>query len=178
LRRVRGPAVVLLCRYYRQMVMCIHEETNAATGEPVSSYARGSRRPMFRGATSKVILAHLPPRTIADLWAAHRREIGAAGLGPGFADFKAALRALRRETSCVGVGEVDPGRMGIAAPIFDANARVLGSLSIVLRGVKPSERTVTRLRAAVVAAARDIERNWGGSSARPRLPARRGRRAA
>ena len=79
-RRMREPAAVLLCRYYRQKVMCIHQETNQ-TGEPVSSYERGARRPMFRGATSKVILAHLSPRMVANLWRDHRREIGAAGMG-------------------------------------------------------------------------------------------------
>ncbi len=81
LRRVRQPATVLLCRYYREKVMCIHQETNRL-GEPISSYERGVLLPLFRGATSKAILAHLPPRTVANLWRDHRREIAAAGLGP------------------------------------------------------------------------------------------------
>jgi len=131
LRRLREPAAILLCRYYRQKVMCIHQETNRG-GEPVSSYERGTLRPMFRGATSKVILAHLPARTIVNLWRDHRREIVATGMGPGFEDFKAALRALRREPVNVSSSEVDEGRTGIAAPIFDATGRVNGSLSIVL----------------------------------------------
>lgn len=157
LTRLREPAAVLLCRYYRQKVMCIHQETNK-TGEPVSSYERGARRPMFRGATSKVILAHLPPRTIANLWRDHRREIGAAGLGDSFEDFKAALRALRREPVNVSANEVDQGRIGIAAPIFDANRRVTGSLSIVLLSPRASERAIARLRVNVASAAREIER--------------------
>jgi DNA-binding IclR family transcriptional regulator len=163
LRRVRAPAAVLLCRYYRQKVMCIHEETNRGD-DPVSSYARGARRPMFRGATSKAILACLPPRTLAELWRDHRREICVAGLGPRYDDFKAALRALRRDGACVSAGEVDPGRTGIAAPIFDANARVIGSLSIVLHAKRPNVRTVARLRTSVIAAAREIERMRDGGS--------------
>lgn len=160
LKRVREPAAVLLCRYYRGMVMCIHQETNKL-GEPVSSYERGARRPMFRGSTSKVILAHLPPRIIANLWRDHRREIAAAGLGDSFEDFKASLRALRREPTYVASGEVDPGRLGIAAPIFDANRRIAGSLSLVLLSPRVSERTIARLRANVFAAAREIERVRG-----------------
>src|ERR1700746_2222434 len=74
LRRLREPTAVLLCRYYLQRVMCIYQETNRVD-DLVSSYERGARRPMFRGATSKVILAYLPPRTIANLWRDHRREI-------------------------------------------------------------------------------------------------------
>jgi DNA-binding IclR family transcriptional regulator len=162
LKRAREPAAVLLCRYYRGMVMCIHQETNK-TGEPVSSYERGARRPMFRGSTSKVILAHLPPRTIANLWQEHKREIGAAGLGESFEDFKASLRALRREPTYVAAGEVDPGRLGVAAPIFDANKRVAGSLSLVLLSPRVGERAIARLRANVSAAAREIERLRGRS---------------
>lgn len=156
LKRVREPAAVLLCRYYRGMVMCVHQETNK-TGEPVSSYERGARRPMFRGSTSKAILAHLPPRTIANLWQKHKREIGAAGLGESFEDFKASLRALRREPTYVAMGEVDPGRLGISAPIFDANRRIAGSLSLVLLSPRVGERAVARLRNNVLAAAREIE---------------------
>ena len=157
LRRVRQPAAVLLCRYYREKVMCIHQETNRL-GEPISSYERGVLLPLFRGATSKAILASLPPRTVANLWRDHRREIAAAGLGPSYDDFKTALRALRRNGVVVSANEVDPGRTGIAAPVFDASARVIGSLSVVLLTQPESERIVPRLRAAVIGAAREIER--------------------
>lgn len=162
LRRLREPAAILLCRYYRQKVMCIHQETNRG-GEPVSSYDRGTLRPMFRGATSKVILAHLPPRTVVNLWRDHRREIVATGMGPGFEDFKEALRALRREPVNVSSSEVDEGRTGIAAPIFDANGRVNGSLSIVLLSPPAGARAVARLTMAVQAAAREIERGRGAA---------------
>jgi len=95
LKRVRQPATVLLCRYFRQQVMCIHEETNQAD-HAVSSYERGARRPLIRGATSKVILAHLPPRALADIWHDHRRDIATAGLGESFEQFKASMLALRK----------------------------------------------------------------------------------
>jgi DNA-binding IclR family transcriptional regulator len=161
LRRLREPAAILLCRYYRQKVMCIHQETNrsgeAVRSQPVSSYERGALRPMFRGATSKVILAHLPPRTLVNLWRDHRRDIVANGMGPGFEDFKAALRVLRREPVNVSSSEVDKGRTGIAAPLFDGNGRVTGSLSIVLLS-RTNERVIARLGIAVQAAAREIER--------------------
>jgi DNA-binding IclR family transcriptional regulator len=165
LRRLREPAAVLLCRYYRRKVMCVHQETNQV-GEPISSYERGARRPMFRGATSKVILAQLSPRTIANLWRDHRREISAAGLGESFEEFKAALRALRRDPVFVTTSEVDSGRTGIAAAIFDANGRVTGSLSIVLLSPRASERSIARLRAGVLSAAREIERMRGRGTAK------------
>jgi DNA-binding IclR family transcriptional regulator len=62
------------------------------------------------------------------------------------------------------MGEVDPGRLGIAAPIFDAAGRITGSLSFVLLSPRVGDRAVERLRANVSAAAREIERLRGRGS--------------
>lgn len=169
LKRVRQPATVLLCRYFREQVMCIHEESNHPD-EPVSSYERGARRPLFRGSTSKVILAHLPGRALSDLWQSHRREIVAAGLGDSFDAFKAGLQLIRKDGVRVSIGEVDPGRIGISAPLFDPHGRIMGSLSIVLMSPHASEAAIARLRTAVINAAREIERmrDARGGRAHPR----------
>jgi DNA-binding IclR family transcriptional regulator len=153
LRAAQSPGTVLLCRLYRHKVMCIHQESNRA-GDGISSYERGRPRPMLRGATSKVILAHLPTRTVANLWRDHAAE--AVGLGHSFEEFKAALKQIRRAGCCITRGEVDPGRIGIAAPIFDAGERVAGSVSIVLQAAETSDRLVHRLCTLVMAATRDI----------------------
>ena len=155
LRNAGGNAAVLLCRLYRQRVMCIHQETNRP-GEDISSYERGRPRPMVRGATSKIILAHLPPRALAGIWRDHRAEIAASGLGKTLEEFRAALKLLRRNGFCVTRGEVDGGRIGIAAPIFDGNNRIVGSLSIVVLASETSDRVISRLAALVVAATREI----------------------
>ena len=155
LRSSDGAAAVLLCRLYRQRVMCIHQETDRPD-DPVSSYERGRPRPMLRGATSKIILAFLPTRTLANLWRDYRQEIVATGLGASFEDFKATLKGLRRNGFCVSRGEVDPGRIGIAAPIFDGQDRIVGSLSMVVYAAENSHRSTNRLAALVVAAAREI----------------------
>ena len=165
LKRVRQPATVLLCRYFREQVMCIHEESNRPD-EPVSSYERGARRPLFRGSTSKVILAHLPPRALSDLWQSHRREIVAAGLGSSYDEFKLALQEIRKDGARVSAGEVDPGRIGISAPLFDAHGRIIGSLSIVLMSPRASDVAVARLRTSVINAAREIERMRDAKSGR------------
>jgi DNA-binding IclR family transcriptional regulator len=155
LRGSDGAAAVLLCRLYHQRVMCIHQETNRLD-DPVSSYERGRPRPMLRGATSKIILAFLPTRTLANLWRDYSQEIVATGLGGSFEDFKATLKGLRRNGFCVSRGEVDSGRIGIAAPIFDGHDRIVGSLSIVVYVAENNHRSINRLAALVVAAAREI----------------------
>src|SRR5262249_41202924 len=52
-----GAAV--LCRRFRDQVMCVHRE-QAPTFAGRSSYERGRIMPMFLGAASKIILGHLP----------------------------------------------------------------------------------------------------------------------
>ena len=58
----------------------------------------------------------------------------------------------------VSAGEVDPGRIGISAPLFDSHGRIAGSLSIVLLSPTSSGAAITRLSTAVINASRDIER--------------------
>ena len=54
-------------------------------------------------------------------------------------------------------GEVDAGRMGIAAPIFDEDRRAIGSQSYVIDTASYEERLVGRLTSIVVETAREIE---------------------
>ena len=81
------------------------------------------------GATSKVILAYLPHRILKRSYALHRDEI--QGLGSSWDEFKAALKTIRKQGYCVTKGDVDHDRVGIAAPLMNAERRIIGSLSIV-----------------------------------------------
>jgi DNA-binding IclR family transcriptional regulator len=165
-------SIVLLCRLFHDRVMCMHQVMGRGPQMPVS-YERGRLMPLYRGATAKIILAHLPPRTLKSLFAHDAAEIGAAGLGASWDAFRAGLAALRRQGVVVSRGEIDPGRVGIAAPIFDRDHTVLGSLSFVLPGARADETLVGRLAPLTSAGAREIERamNHGSASSQP-SPAR------
>ena len=164
LRFAPAGSTVLLCRLFRETVLCVHQLRHepasppASTPPPVStplvSYERGRPMPLFRGATSKVILAHLPARDLRRLHAAQPGAIAAAGLGDTWDAFRAAMAALRRAGHVVSQAEVDPGRVGIAAPIAD-DRRVLGSLSYVV----PLEhaRDAARLASLAMGGAGEIE---------------------
>lgn len=80
----------------------------------------------------QVVLAHLPTRTLKKLFAEHSKEIKAASLGHDWETFKKTLAVIRRAGACITKGEVDQGRVGIAAPVFASDGSVLGSLSSVL----------------------------------------------
>jgi DNA-binding IclR family transcriptional regulator len=87
--------------------------------------------PLFRGATSKAILAFLPERHLTRLYLDNAQLVNEAGLGASWQEFKASLRQIRQQGYAVSVGEVDSGVFGIAAPVFDGHGKVIGSISIV-----------------------------------------------
>jgi DNA-binding IclR family transcriptional regulator len=152
--------------------MCMHQVMGRGPQEPVS-YERGRLMPLYRGATAKIILAQLPTRTLKSLFAHDTGEIAAAGLGNTFDEFRRALAALRRTGVCVTHGEVDPGRTGIGAPIFDRDGAVLGSLSLALPSARADEALVARVAPFTIAGAREVERIMSNGSGTSELsPAR------
>jgi DNA-binding IclR family transcriptional regulator len=152
-----GPdgSVVLLCRSFRETVLCMRQVFTAGV-HPVVSYERGRPMPLFRGATSTVILAHQPPRWLRSLFDAHASEIAKAGLGDTFEAFRAALAAIRKAGYATTFGAIDAGRIGIAAPILSDERRALGSLSYVVSD-QVEQRACQRLATIVQSGAREIE---------------------
>ncbi len=150
-----GPnTMTFLSRLYRETVMCVLE----VLGEnpPRISYERGRPMSMFKGATSKIILSHLPRRTLRRLYERHREDIHTGFEVDDWVDFLALLKELRREGHCVARAEIDPGCMGVAAPVFDRDGAVLGSLSVVTATDTVSPTETTRLADLTMAAAMDL----------------------
>ena len=148
-------STILLCRAFRDSVLCVHQVTS---GDPSPvSYERGRPRPLFYGATSKVILAHTAPRILRRLYASHADAIASAGLGKDWTSFLGNLKAIRKSGAIVTHGEVDPGRCGIAAAVLSRDRKALGSISYVLIENDAKPRLVSRLSTLIVAAAREIE---------------------
>lgn len=125
--------VVLLCRLYKLTVMCIDQRAPAAPQQAVS-YERGRPMPLEKGAASKVILAHLPPRVLRRYY----DQSFPGGVNPTWAEFRQPLRAIRRAGLSITHGELDAGRVGVSAPVFASEGEVIGSIGLVL-----SETTLT-----------------------------------
>lgn len=154
MRFAPGGSTVLLCRLFRDTVLCIHQVVEAASRTSVS-YERGRPMPLFGGATSKIILAHLPLRDLRRLYEAHRTEISTAKLGDAWEAFRTNMARMRKLGHAVTYAEVDPECIGIAVPVLDDHRRVLGSLSYVVPAAE--ERAVPRLTSLAAAGAREIE---------------------
>lgn len=151
-----GKAIVLLCRRYRQKVMCVHQEF-AKGVEPDVSYERGRPLALFRGAPSRVILGNLAARTLKSVYAKYPEEIKAAGLGADWEDFRRRNKSVRARDSLTSHGELDVGRVGVAAAIFHPKDNVIGSISATLHERDSSNQMMARMGAVVIAAAREIE---------------------
>jgi DNA-binding IclR family transcriptional regulator len=124
------PGIALLCRRYRDRVLCVHQESRGASF--ASTYERGRALPLFRGAASRIILAHLPARSIQRLYEAERRAFAEGRLGKSLDAVKHALKEMRQRGWDITESQVTRGVTGIAAPIFDDRGGVLGSLSLTV----------------------------------------------
>lgn len=146
---------VILCRRFRDCVLCIHQE-NGPGPHPPTSYARGVAMPLFLGATSKVILANLPGRGLQKLYLDNEERIRASDPGQSWKNFKEQLRHIRRDGYCLTEGEIVEGRTGLAAPVF-RDGQIVASISIVLEGTVFAELAkVGEIHMAMKAAAADV----------------------
>ncbi|MBI2958917.1 MAG: IclR family transcriptional regulator [Betaproteobacteria bacterium] len=173
LRPNRGQ-VVLLCSLFRDRVLCTHQASRDT--ELALSYTRGRPMPLFRGATSKVILAWLPERRLTRLFLENQAEIRKAGLGRTREEFLAALKTIRRQGCSVTHAEIDPGVIGIAAPVFDGERSVIGSLSIVFPEDRFPKSRADRLAAELKRAAESIRVELGKLAEAPRREKGRSRK--
>lgn len=135
--------VTLLCRLYRMTVLCVAQETIGKTDFAVS-YERGRPMPLFRGAASKIILAHVERRKLRRYYDEFAGDIFKAELGRTWTEFKTSLRRIRAANICTTAGELDEGLVGISAPIFSAQGEILGSISLVV-----SEQALRRVKGLI-----------------------------
>src|SRR5262245_1969141 len=142
------PGIALLCRRYRDTVLCVHQEHGAA--DVVSTYERGLARPLFQGAASRIILAYLPPRIIQRL---HHQD---AVNGVPLTKLRAELKEMRQRGWDLTESQVTRGVTGIAAPIFDNRGRVLGSLSLTIGRTKIAANETARIAERVMFCARIV----------------------
>lgn len=160
----------LLCLLFSGTVMCVADAP--APGAPAGVFSRGQRRPLFFGAASKVILAHLPPHQLRALFARHRPAIGAAGLGRDWESFRHALRVMREAGHGITQSEFMPGVLGIAAPLFNAEGGVLGSIGIAAKVGEVPELERPALARQVMEAAREACASIADQALLAALPAR------
>lgn len=175
---------VLLTSFYGDRVVVTHHERgrdkiNVTVG-------RGRVMPLFRGAGSKPIVAHLPPVRLKRIYAEHAAEIAACGLGEDWTAFRQSLAAIRKAGYATSIGELDPANAAIGAPIFSVDGEVAGSVILVFARSRFMIVDRTLVGDIAVRAARQIESglqppgealSFRPAADEPAQPARRRRRS-
>jgi DNA-binding IclR family transcriptional regulator len=151
---------VLLSALYEDSVISIHQECGPSARE--LHFGRGRSMPLFRSATSRVILAHLPPRRLKKLYEAYAASDELRAVGPDWRSFSRAMLAIRRQGWCQSRGELDPDKTGLAAPILDDAGRVLGSITLVGSSERFAAFQASYLCGLVTQAGREITRRVAG----------------
>lgn len=147
------PCTALVVRWYGGRLLCVASECRTT---PVSSYPRGRAMPFARGAISRAIMAHLPRRQLLPLVAAHLPDLSAIGLGNEVDEVLESLREVRRTGFAMARGEVTPGVVGIAAPVFDAAEAPIAALCATSAASHVDDARLLRMADDIRAAARDI----------------------
>lgn len=160
----RTGGTTILARLHGRKVVCVHQ-VRGRLGPASVSYERGRAMPLYRGATSKAILAHLDRDTVFALTETDAAMLRRAGLPTRTQPLLAHLAALRAQKVCVSSGEVDPEALGWGAPIHHGE-HLLGSLSVVLSRTAPDTGS-DRIANALLRAALRIEGRLEAARARP-----------
>jgi IclR family KDG regulon transcriptional repressor len=172
-RKLAKPYLQALSEQFREtsiLALLAREQLKmfyAATGSPPDpmryNIELGALEPLVWGATARVLLAHLDEEEIAI--AIKRREPSPAlGLQLSKTELRQSLAQIRRDGYGITHAHRTLNTVGIAAPFFDGEGKVAGSLGFLI----PEFRWASSPRDAVVRslidAAAGMSRHLGGAT--------------
>jgi DNA-binding IclR family transcriptional regulator len=164
--RTTDETIALMVPMPRTRRLCTIE---IRSRQPLSfAYGVGHTAVTYLGASGKVLLAHMPAEDVglAAREAAAKASIPAAKL---FSE----LESIRNAGYAISAGEVSPGTVAIAAPVFDRTGTVTGAVSLYGPAVRLSESRSEQLAKKVCRTAAEISDAMGYRSTRKaphRLP--------
>ena len=144
----------LLCTLFQNSVLCVRE--SLVPFSPADLMGRGQRRPLLRGAMSKVILAHLSAHRLRSIYNRRQDEIIDAGLGESWDEFRANMAAIRNEGYAKSSGEFTRSMIGASAPVFNAGDEVIGSVGVAWDKSEMGQVDFDRIALSVKRAGREI----------------------
>jgi DNA-binding IclR family transcriptional regulator len=160
----------LLCILFSDSVMCAQQTRGHDV--PAGLFSRGQRRPLVAGASAKSILAHLPMHQLRLIYARHQGAIADVGLGRDWEGFKAALKQIRQLGYSMTVGDYNAGVVSIAAPLFNREGEVLGSLALAASVDSISPEDFRKFAPQIVQAGREVSERIAANESVVALPAR------
>jgi len=120
----------MLSTLYGQEIWTTHHELGGV--RPVGGLdARGLKRPLFRGAGSKIILANLPTGKLRALYKANPDDARSAGMGDSWQKFRSIVGAIRKKGYQISIGEIRPETSALAVAIYSPDRTEVRALQLV-----------------------------------------------
>jgi DNA-binding IclR family transcriptional regulator len=141
-------------RWYGNKILCVASECSASN--PVSSYPRGRPMPLGRGAIARSIMAFLPRPHLRRLVELNSKELRSVGLGDTVEAILKSMNRVKKAGYAVAHGEVTPGALGIAAPVFDAGNSPIASCCVVIAGSAVTGAQIDEIGQTVRQVASDV----------------------
>lgn len=116
---------------------------------------------LFRSATARVILAHLLPRQLRRIFD-DATPSDVLPMGASWKEFSKRTLRIRKDGYRISEGKLDPGKTGIAAPIFDEKRRILVSITLAGNSERFKAFNPSFLSGLVVDAARQVTARIAG----------------
>lgn len=163
-------SVLILCGLWGDRVLCLRQENGAMSGTAPLQLrrARGLPFSLFRGAASLAILANLPSPRVKALYLRSEKEIAEAGLGDSWNEFRRRMQSIRKAGHCITVGTFETGLAAIAAPIFNDEGAVIGSLTMILdrEHAESNDDLVNQVREAATNFSRELQEGMAAHAPR------------
>ncbi|MDO5604874.1 MAG: IclR family transcriptional regulator C-terminal domain-containing protein [Paracoccus sp. (in: a-proteobacteria)] len=147
---------IMVCSYYGDKVLCT--DFAWADHSIPGIYRPGLSMPLFRGAMAKVILANHSQARLRSVWNWNEAALREAGLGQSLAEFLDAMAVIRTAGAMITRGEVFNSLVGVAAPVFDLEEQVLGSVVFVLQAERFGQSDPEKLKEEIRELSRGIQR--------------------
>ena len=120
---------VLLTKIYGRSIITVHIESAGANR--ILNFGRGRPLPLFRGSSSKAIIAFLPAARLRRMHEEGRTSGDVDALAHDWDAFYESMQTIRRAGYSLTKGELNTGIEGISAPIFGNGRSVVGSLTLI-----------------------------------------------
>jgi IclR family transcriptional regulator, KDG regulon repressor len=120
----------------------------------------GNRRPLYAGASGKILLAFAPDEIREYILNTERMRYTGATL-VSRSSLKQSINKILRTGYTVSYGEMSIDAVAIAAPVFNANAEVIAAISIAGPASRIKESEIEGMAKLVVKAAHELSLNLG-----------------
>ncbi|MEM7259361.1 MAG: IclR family transcriptional regulator C-terminal domain-containing protein, partial [Pseudomonadota bacterium] len=120
-------ATAMICRVFRESFVSIYSVQSVH--DPRIRVARGRALPLVRGATARIIQAHLPRHRLVKLYNDHETEFAELGF-QSLPELLEQLKVIKKRGSVRVFGEVNPGVNAVSAPLFTSAGVIEGTVTL------------------------------------------------